>query len=359
MSEPCQLNLPIDIPEKPRFPSTRYQGSKQKFIDWIWNCISPIKFNSVLDAFGGTGCFAYRAKLAGKEVVYNDILPFNAIIGQALIENPGIKLEGDDVNRLLDLNAAAKAPDFIARTFHDVYYTDDENAWLDKVSFNIRNTKNLYKRSLAYFALFQSCICKRPYNLFHRKNLYVRQSDVQRTFGNKKTWDTPFDVHFRKFVIEANRAVFDSGKKCRSICYDAFKLSGDFDLVYIDTPYVSSEGKGVDYAAFYHFLNGISDYDSWPSRIDYSTKHLKLKTDYNVWTDRNFIHEAFAELFRHYNRSILAVSYRSNGVPSIDAIVEMLRKTHSDVKVFTGMEMKYALSKTSSREVLLLATPLV
>ena len=69
------------------FPSTRYQGSKHRFIGWIWDCISSLDFDTVLDAFGGTGCFAYAAKTHGKTVHYNDILSFNAIIGKALIEN--------------------------------------------------------------------------------------------------------------------------------------------------------------------------------------------------------------------------------------------------------------------------------
>lgn len=44
------------------FPSTRYQGSKQKFVDWIWQCIKDIPFHTVLDAFGGTGSIAYKMK---------------------------------------------------------------------------------------------------------------------------------------------------------------------------------------------------------------------------------------------------------------------------------------------------------
>ena len=41
--------------------------------------------------------------------------------------------------------------------------------------------KNEKKQALAYFALFQSCIIKRPYNLFHRKNLYVRTKEMKRS----------------------------------------------------------------------------------------------------------------------------------------------------------------------------------
>lgn len=338
-----------------KFPSTRYQGSKQKFIDWIWLCLKGLHFNSCLDAFGGTGCFAYRAKQEFKSVTYNDILPFNALIGKALIENQGTILTEEDVDLILDLSKATSSPRFIEETFKDIYYTDDENRWLDKVSFNIRNMKDPYKQAMAYFALFQACIIKRPYNLFHRKNLYVRTQDVERSFGNKKTWDTPFETHFRKFVKEANLASFDSHVPCYSICEDAVAIENKFDLVYIDTPYVGVSGKNVDYADFYHFLTGLAQYDQWKDLIDYESLHKRLKRVSNPWCDKNKIAGEFEKLIKHYSRSILAISYRSDGIPSVDELKLMLKKYYKSVEMFESWEIKYALSKSRSKEVLLVA----
>ena len=94
-----QLSLFIDsIPTVAKFPSTRYQGSKQKFVDWIWDCVKDIPFRSALDAFGGTGSVSFRLKEEGKRVTYNDILPFNHIIGKALIENEDTCLEDFEVD---------------------------------------------------------------------------------------------------------------------------------------------------------------------------------------------------------------------------------------------------------------------
>ncbi len=341
-----------------KFPSTRYQGSKQKFIEWIWLCLKDVKFTTCLDAFGGTGCFAFKAKQERKSVTYNDLLPFNAIIGKALVENQGTKLTESDVEYLLDIEALRGAPTFIEDTFHDVYYTDEENRWLDRVSYKIRKMEDEYKKAMAYFALFQSCIIKRPYNLFHRKNLYVRMQDVERSFGNKKTWDTPFPVHFKKFVNEVNAASFNSGVKCSSQCGDALSVEGDFDLVYIDTPYVGANGKCVDYADFYHFLDGIAQYDNWAKMIDEGSLHKRLKRVDNPWCDKNRITNEFEKLFSHFSKSALAISYRSDGIPSVEQLVEMLRGLYRTVKVSESWEIKYALSKSKSKEVLLLATNL-
>ncbi|MDE5876175.1 MAG: DNA adenine methylase, partial [Muribaculaceae bacterium] len=160
----------FEIQCKNRFPSTRYQGSKAKFVDWIWHELSDIPFQTVLDAFGGTGSVAYKLKDEGKTVTYNDILPFNSIIGKAIIENTSVVLNNSDVEFILTEHPEIQYPTFIADNFQDIYYTEEENHWLDVVRYNISLLQNEYKRAIAWFALFQSCIIKRPYNLFHRKN---------------------------------------------------------------------------------------------------------------------------------------------------------------------------------------------
>ena len=68
-------------------PSTRYQGSKYKIVKWIDYYTKDLKFDSVLDAFGGTGCVGYMFKKNGKQVFYNDSLKFNYYVGLAIIEN--------------------------------------------------------------------------------------------------------------------------------------------------------------------------------------------------------------------------------------------------------------------------------
>ncbi len=344
------------IPTVAKFPTTRYQGSKHKFVDWIWDCVKDIPFHSALDAFGGTGSVSFRLKEEGKQVTYNDILPFNHIIGKALIENENIFLEEFEIEALLRKEANVKYPDFIERTFKDIYFTDEENRWLDVVSTNIRHMDNPYKQAIAYFALFQSCIIKRPYNLFHRRNLYVRLQEVERSFGNKRTWDTPFEVHFRKFVEEANNAVFDNGETCRSINCNIFDVEPIYDFVYIDTPYLNDNGVGVDYADFYHFLNGLVDYYNWETRIDYTSKHLRLFRQQNVWNNSNTIHQAFEHLFTQFRHATMAISYRSNGIPTIDELVKTLERLGKNVRIYQSGDIKYVLSTKQSNEILIVAS---
>jgi len=342
----------IDVITK--FPTTRYQGSKQKYADWIWHCIQYIPFETALDAFGGTGCIAHRLKQEEKTVTYNDILKFNSIIGKALIENDKEKITQKDLAFILQKHATISYPNFIEETFPEIYFIDEENRWLDIVITNIRNIENEYKQAVAYFALFQSCIIKRPYNLFHRKNLYVRLQDVERSFGNKTTWDTPFITHYKKFIEEANNAVFSNGKNNISLNYNVFDLPNNYDLVYIDTPYISEKGVGVDYLDFYHFLEGIVNYDNWHNLIDENSKHKRLILNGSDWTNPSKIEKSFERLISQFRDSILVISYRSDGIPDINKIVSLLKENDKSVFIYESRTMKYVLSTKKSTEVLII-----
>lgn len=259
------------------FPQTRYQGSKLKLLDWIWSELEGVSFDSAIDLFGGSASVSYLFKTKEKRVVYNDNLRSNYLIGKALIENSDTQLAPSEVDDLLVRKEGVVYGDFVERNYRDVFFLDDENCWLDTVAQNIAGVKDPNKQAMAYFALFQASLMKRPYNLFHRANLYMRTANVSRSFGNKTTWETPFEQHFRKMVVKANGAVFDNNRKNKATLSEATDLSEEADLVYIDPPYMNSKGVGVDYLAFYHFLEGLSEYKLWPMKISGEYKHKPYK----------------------------------------------------------------------------------
>ena len=346
-----QSQLFSEIPTKNAgvLPSTRYQGSKYKILKWIDFYTKDLDFDTMLDAFGGTGCVGYMFKKNGKQVFYNDSLKFNHYVGLALIENKDTALTNEDLDFILKKHPKIKYPSFIQDTFHDIYFTDEENKWLDVVITNIGEIKDTFKQALAYYSLFQSCIIKRPYNLFHRKNLYIRTAEVERSFGNKKTWDTPFEDHFLKFVEEANNAVFDNGKKNQASHSDILNLTiPKIDLVYIDTPYISVKGVGVNYFDFYHFLEGIVFYDDWSKLIDENSRHKKIKNGKSEWCNKGEIHGAFARLFDKFKNSILVVSYRDDGTPTISELADMLKKHKKSVEI-KKLNYKYVLSNGNTK----------
>lgn len=342
------------LENEPQFPSTRFQGSKLKVVEWIWEAVRDLDFRTALDAFGGTGSVAFMLKQNGKQVTYNDILKFNWYIGLALIENDFEKLSDEDYRFLISDNSKLTYCNFIHDTFTDIYFTDEENHWIDRVLTNIEILNNPYKKALSYFALFQACIIKRPFNLFHRRNLYIRQSDVNRNFGNKTTWDTPFEIHFKNFVAQANQAVFSNGCPNKALNQDALTIQEQYDLIYIDTPYISGKGIGTDYLDFYHFLEGLVNYSEWKNRIDFHSKNRRFYRQDSPWNDKNRIHQAFDELFHHFRNSILVISYRSDGIPTIGELETILKRYKSRIIEVKRKNYQYVLSHRQSEEVLLI-----
>ncbi len=345
-------------------PSTRYQGSKRRILPWIYQNLKGLKFQTVLDGFGGTGSVSYLFKLMGKEVTFNDVLKSNYQTGVALIRNSNVTLDASDLEFLLKVNGF-EYPSFIQDTFQDIYYLDHENAWLDTVVFNIQKLSEKYsgrllrtKQALAYHFLFQACLCKRPFNLFHRRNLYLRTSKVKRTFNNKGTWDRGFEELFLRFNNEITGKVFSNGCRNKATCKDIMKMKENgFDLVYLDPPYVKSDKiSGKDYFGLYHFLEGLVDYHDWEKKIDWETINRRPKKKKTEW-DNNSIEDSFDTVFRKFKDSIIVISYGSPGTPTIKRIKELLGQFKSDIKV-KKKAYKYSLKNNNVKklyEVLIIA----
>jgi len=322
-----------NVPPAP--PQTRYQGSKYKLRDWLWTILCEIPFETVLDSFSGSGCISHYLKGKGKAVTANDLLVSNYIAAKAVVVNNSTTLSESEIRGLLARHQSVDYDDLIERIFSDIYFTDEENCWLDMMAQNISLLDDEYKQAIAFYSLFQACISKRPYNLFHRKNLYMRTAKVERSFGNKTTWDKPFPQAFRGFVDAANTAVFSGQQLCCATNHDVLDVEGDFDLVYLDPPYVSSRGSGVDYYDFYHFLEGLADYNNWETRIDFGSKHRRLMPRGNNWTKANTVRKAFEHVFQKYSSSCVAISYRSDGIPTPDELESMMRAYWSKVSLYT------------------------
>ncbi len=350
------------------FPTTRYQGSKRKILPWLHESFQELRFQTALDACGGSGSVSYLLKKMGKSVTYNDKLHFNYLIGKAIIENDHQQLTDQDIKDLKGTNPEIEYKNIITRYFKDIYYLPNENKWLDKLTNNIVNMNHYqpdvlqYKRALAFYALFQSSLIKRPFNLFHRKNLDIRTNDVERNFGNKTTWERSFNEYFLRFAAEANNLVFSTGAPCNAINESIFDIDPyGYDLVYIDPPYIRKEGsnESSNYFGCYHFLEGLSRYNEWDQLIDYDTANLKLKADEGSNEFRKeTIRQSIEEIIAKFRDSKIVFSYKVGGVPSIDFIVRCMKK-HGKVVHTRTKHYQYALNHQNgdaakNREVLII-----
>lgn len=348
---------------KIKLPITRYYGSKRKLVERIWNEIEnlQLEFNSVLDVFGGSAIFSYYSKMKGKKVIYNDIFKFNTFIGKKLIEQTSNELNYNQAISLLNPIPGRIYKNTIQENFQGIYFTHEENAQIDVFIQNANSLESENQRLSAYYILFQSCIIKRPYNLFHRNNLNMRINYNGGGFGNKITWERSFEELFLRFIKELDEFTFDNGLHNIAVNSNALNCNETADLVYIDPPYFNANGNHTTYHSKYHFLEGLAHYNEIEDNIDFkkNNRTIKINKSDEFEKDATFLIE-LEKLIRIHEKSIIVVSYRNNGKHSINQISEIMAKCKPGHLVHTldlGL-YGYALNKSnkSNNEFLIIGT---
>jgi len=304
------------------FPGTRYMGSKYRILPFLWECVKDLPFQTVLDAFSGSACVSYMFKQFGKRVISNDFMHFPYYFAKSLIENPKVRLKDKDIQFLMQQNS--KAVSFISDTFKGIYFTDEENKFLDSLRTNIELLKNPYKKSLALAAITRACIKRQPRGIF----TFVgdRYNDGRRDL------QINLQQHFLENVEIFNAAIFDNGQENLAFNCDIFDLEVEVDLIYLDPPYFTPRSDN-DYTRRYHFLEGLVR--QWKGvEIQQHTKTKKFKRYETPFINKDTAYEAFDRLFKKFRKSILVVSYSSNSIPGKSDLVHMLKKYKRSVHVY-------------------------
>lgn len=347
-------------------PSTRFQGSKRKLLPWLQSIFETLDFSSAIDLMSGTGSVSYLLKRMGKKVTANDYLKFNQITAQAFIENKRYTVSEPDIEWILDTNPVVNYGTFVADNFDGYYFTAAENRWIDRVISNINTLTSFNrpatdaKRAIATHSLIQACLMKRPFNLFHRRNLYLREAKVKRTFGNSTTWETPFNQLLTRKIHESNKYIFDNGCDNMALNSDAATLSDpSVDLVYLDPPYFRLDGerRQSNYRFAYHFAEGLAQYDAWPNLIDSECNLRSLKPNGNsvevvyqcAKSDlRSTMLIWLEQIISNWPNAQLVMSYKQPGLPSTWAIKKLIEQTGRKVSV-RRRSYQYALNRRNGR----------
>jgi DNA adenine methylase len=317
-----------DVAELPfvhEFPATKYMGSKSRLLPFICGQLDKIPFESVLDAFSGSGCVSYALKERGKAVISNDFLSFCYYTAKATVENGVTLLSSTDVDFLTKKNRRAK--DFITKTYSGLFFGEADCEFLDNLRANIGQLQDGDKIALALAAASRACMKKRPRGLF--------------TFTGRKGWDGRKDLkltmreQFLAAVDVFNKSVFDNHQENKAFNCDVFALDAPpVDLVYIDTPYVSPFSD-CDYTRRYHFVEGFCR--NWEGvEIMLNTKTKKFRSFETAFSTKSTAENSFQRLFSKFKDSVLAVSYSSNCIPDKKTMVGLLKEVKKDVRVFSA-----------------------
>ena len=339
------------------FPTTRYYGSKKRLLHWIYDCIKDLPFRTVLDGFGGSASVSLLLKSMGKDVTFNDALISNAVSAKALLANKVPFSSDAEIDTFFDSVTPSKG--HICKYFKDKFYLKGENAWLDGAVQAI-NAEPRSKRNAYLYCLFQACLQKRPFNLFHRANLNLRTNKgIHKTFGNKTTWETSFPVLAKRAYRELKKTVWRSRNFINIMApMDASDINAGYDLVYLDPPYINTKDAGDDYLRRYHFLEGLCMYEKWPDLIDFSYKNYQLKKQSHIceWQSKAHFKNRLFDLIQKHKKSIVVLSYVENAYPSVRSLRRFFAKTFGSYET-KYLRFSHALSKTKKREILLIGRP--
>jgi len=327
---------PIILPEQMKlFPSTRYMGSKQNLIDSIWAVSSQFKFENVLDLFSGSSVVSYMFKTQGKQVLSNDYMAFSACFAKALIENNSTTLSEKDIENLF---SETETDNFVKETFSGLYFSDEDNQFIDLIRMNVARLKGEYKKSLALASIARACLKKRPRGIFTYTG--YRYDDGRRDL------QLTLKEQFLEAVEAINNAVFDNKKKNKVRNGDAMDSRQKADLVYIDPPYYSPLSDN-EYVRRYHFVEGIAR--NWKDvDIQWYTKTRKFKSYPTPFSSQKGAHDAFDLLFRKHYDSILIVSYSSNSLPTKDEMLTIMAKYKKNVDV-VAVDHRYSFGNQGSK----------
>lgn len=353
--KPCPDNFDIKA-----IPKTRFQGSKRKYLPFIKSVFDKIDGTNYIDLFSGTGTVSLLLRLMNKNVLSNDILSYNANSARLFVESVTYsEFSSAEIDSIL--NTKQNKYTKVQELYNNIFFNDYENMQIDNFCFNIGEYP-VDKQVLFRYALGQALIMKRPYNLFHRANLHMRTKDVKRSFGNAKTWETPIEFHMKKTLDEfkkiSSTIINRPAGEVLNSDYKSFlsAFSGHVDVIYLDPPYAASNDRAIDYFDFYGFLDVIINYDNI-YKCDLQKPHKPIVNHHTKINNSFSVMKMIDHVIKKFPSSIIVLSYRSDGKPTLDEICEIFKRsgrTHE-----THREpAKYALShKNSSEEIIIISAP--
>ena len=307
-----------------RFPRFRYMGSKFRLTPWLLETFEEIPFETVTDAFSGSGVVSYLLKGMGKQVRSNDSLAFPSVLSAATVANNGTRLTQEDIDLLLSSRARDESETFIRRMFTGIFYTPEEISFLDDLWVGIRQMESPFKRSLALAAILRSAIKRQPRGLF-------TVSDPEKYKDGRRDLQLTLREHFVEQVAKYNAAVFTNGVRNTSSCGDVFEIQPQSDLVYMDPPYVPRSDDNC-YIKRYHFLEGLACY--WEGKsILMKSKVRKIAKPFTPFAYRGTALDAFDRLFRKFADSTQVLSYSSNAFPDLATLKGIMKRYKKSVEV--------------------------
>ena len=312
------------------FPPTRYMGSKEKLVPYLYDIFASLNFESALDLMSGTSAVSYLLKCMGKKTISNDYMHMNYLAAKCLIENSSIRLEKSFGETLIRNNKTSK---FITDKFEGLYFDKNNSEMIDSINNNIQLLDNSVEKFIAQTALIRACIKKRHRGIFAYTGLNYDDG--------RKDLRLSINEHFILNIDIINKAIFNNKRNNRVFMKNCAEVSYIPDLVYIDPPYFSPFSDN-EYVRRYHFVEGLSR--NWKGiQFQEDTKTKKFKSYPSQFTKLSTATDAFDLLIKKYAESDIVISYSSNAKPDKLFFLKKLKKYKRHVDM-VSVNYRYSFS---------------
>lgn len=326
----------------------RYLGNKTRMLENINSVIldNNITEGVFCDLFAGSGSVGDYFK-ERFQIISNDFLHSLSIVNKAKLENKDIPSFKDFIKKY-GVDPFTYFNNKIYISDSQFFITNNYSPKGNRQFFTEKNATKIDGIRIEIEKLYKDFIIDLKERNFLIASLIESVMGVSNTTGTYeaylKNWDNralkEFElqpINIRKTNKIFNNTIYnkDSNELLR-------KINGD--VLYIDPPYTVT-----DYNSAYHVLESISKYD-YPT-IGGITGRRKEITKKSKYTKKKQALINFEDLFRQANFNHILVSYSTQGLVSVDELVELAKKfaINNEVKVYEFPFREYKNIRSSQK----------
>ena len=326
----------------------RYLGNKTRMLENINSVIldNNITEGIFCDLFAGSGSVGDYFK-ERFQIISNDYLHSLSIVNKAKLENKDIPSFKDFIKKY-GVDPFTYFNNKIYISDSQFFITNNYSPKGNRQFFTEKNATKIDGIRIEIEKLYKDFIIDLKERNFLIASLIESVMGVSNTTGTYeaylKNWDNralkEFElqpINIRKTNKIFNNTIYnkDSNELLR-------KIAGD--VLYIDPPYTVT-----DYNSAYHVLESISKYD-YPT-IGGITGRRKEITKKSKYTKKKQALINFEDLFRQANFNHILVSYSTQGLVSVDELVDLAKKfaINNEVKVYEFPFREYKNIRSSQK----------